>query len=92
VENSGFLIRAEDSGLRPPTCANGQQSLPLFGRQLGKGYPTAQADHTLRDFVEATALAKITDREIQGRFQKRAHHTLLRAAGFNQTDISAPLA
>ncbi|HEV3445016.1 MAG TPA: hypothetical protein VG099_10260 [Gemmataceae bacterium] len=62
----------------------------LLAGRVGHGYETAKARHLFRDFVDATAAVTITAAEIQVRFQKRAHNPLLRAAGFDQTDVAIP--
>ena len=40
--------------------------------------------------MDATAQVTIADKEIEVRFQKRAHNTLLLAAGFDKTDLPIP--
>jgi len=62
----------------------------LLGLRLGDGYETAKARHLFRDFVDATATIRLTKTEVVVRFQKRAHHPLLLAAGFQQTDVPVP--
>ena len=62
----------------------------LFGARIGRGYETAKAQHIFRDFIDATASVRITEDEIQVRFQKRAHNPLLIAAGFQQSDVYVP--
>jgi hypothetical protein len=62
----------------------------LLGSEIGNGYETAKAQHIFRDFVEASARVTIDRREIEVRFQKRAHNPLLLAAGFDQVDIHVP--
>jgi len=62
----------------------------LLGRRVGNGYETAKSAHIFRDLVDATAQVTITEREIEVRFQKRAHNPLLLAAGFGQTDLQIP--
>jgi len=59
----------------------------LLGVKLGNGYAEAKADHIFRDVVDAAALITLTDKEIEVRFQKRAHNPLLLAAGL-QTDTT----
>jgi hypothetical protein len=53
----------------------------LLGVRLGNGYAEAKADHIFRDVVDATALITLTDKDIEVRFQRRAHNPLLLAAG-----------
>jgi len=62
----------------------------LLGEQLGNGYATAKSQHIFRDFINAVAQVMITEREIQVRFQKRAHNPLLMAAGFDKTNLPVP--
>jgi hypothetical protein len=62
----------------------------LLGQRVGHGYETAKSRHLFRDLVEATAQVAIRDREIEVRFQKRAHNPLLLAAGFDKTDLPIP--
>ncbi len=42
------------------------------------------------DFIEASANVMITEHKVVVRFQKRAHNSLLRAAGFSNTDVKVP--
>ena len=62
----------------------------LLGARIGRGYETAKAQHIFRDFIDATASVRITEDEIQVRYQKRAHNPLLIAAGFQQDDVQVP--
>jgi hypothetical protein len=62
----------------------------LLGRRVGNGYDTAESRHIFRDLVDATAQVAITDKEIEVRFQKRAHSPLLLAAGFDKTALPIP--
>jgi hypothetical protein len=62
----------------------------LLAARIGHGYETAKARHLFRDFINATAAITLTDREIQVRFQRRAHNPLLLAAGFDRTDLAIP--
>jgi hypothetical protein len=62
----------------------------LLAGQIGNGYETAKSRHLFRDFVNATALVTIADKEIEVRFQKRAHNPLLIAAGLDKTDTAVP--
>ena len=62
----------------------------LLGEQLGNGYATAKSQHIFRDFINAVAHVMITERDIQVRFQKRAHNPLLMAAGFAKTSLPVP--
>jgi len=62
----------------------------LLGTTLGNGYDVARADHIFRDFVNATAQVRLTEKDILVRFQKRAHNPLLLAARLEQTRVSVP--
>jgi len=62
----------------------------LFGTKIGNGYQTAKSRHLFRDFVDATALVTLSEREILVRFQKRAHNPYLINAGFGEVDVSIP--
>lgn len=62
----------------------------LLGHRIGNGYETAKSRHLFRDLVDATAQVTITGKEIEVRFQKRAHNPLLLAASFDKTDLPIP--
>ena len=62
----------------------------LLGAKVGNGYEVAKADHIFRDFVNATAHVRLTEKDILVRFQKRAHNPLLLAARFDHTRIAVP--
>lgn len=62
----------------------------LLGYELGNGYQEAKSRHIFRDFINATASIMIGEREINVRFQKRAHNPYLLAAGFDKTDVRIP--
>ena len=62
----------------------------LLGKRIGNGYETAKSRHLFRDLVDATAQVTITNKEIEVRFQKRAHNPLLLAAGFDKTNLPIP--
>lgn len=62
----------------------------LLAARVGNGYETAKSRHLFRDFVDASASVEITGRNLEVRFQKRAHNPLLVAAGFDATDIAIP--
>jgi len=62
----------------------------LLGEKIGNGYATAKSQHIFRDFINAVANVMITERDIQVRFQKRAHNPLAMAAGFAKTDLPVP--
>ena len=62
----------------------------LLGQRIGNGYETAKSRRLFRDLIDATAQVVITDRDIEVRFQKRAHNPLLLAAGFDKTNLPIP--
>jgi hypothetical protein len=62
----------------------------LLGTRIGQGYEVAKSRHLFRDFIDATAVIRVTDKEVIVRFQRRAHNPLLLAAGFAQTDVPIP--
>lgn len=62
----------------------------LLGERIGQGYEVAKSRHLFRDFIDATAVIRVTDQEVVVRFQRRAHNPLLLAAGFAQTDLPIP--
>jgi transposase len=62
----------------------------MLANRIGAGYETAKSKHLFRDFVDATAAVTIGKQTIEVRFQKRAHNPLLRAAGFDRTDVRVP--
>jgi hypothetical protein len=62
----------------------------LLGLQIGNGYERAKSRHLFRDFVNATAQIVLGEKDIQVRFQKRAHNPLLVAAGLDKTDVKVP--
>ena len=65
-------------------------NLALSSFEVGNGYQTAKSRHIFRDFIDAVAKVTITGKEIQVRFQKRAHNPLLLAAGFHKKDVRIP--
>ena len=62
----------------------------LFAQRIGNGYERAKSRQLFRDFVDATATVRITEKDIQIRFQKRSHNPLLIAADFEKTDVRIP--
>lgn len=62
----------------------------LLGTRIGNGYEVAKSRHLFRDFIDATATIRLTEREVVVRFQRRAHNPLLLAAGFGETDVAVP--
>jgi transposase len=62
----------------------------LLGTRISNGYEVAKSRHLFRDFIDATAVIRVTDQEVVVRFQRRAHNPLLLAAGFAQTDVPIP--
>jgi hypothetical protein len=61
-----------------------------LGQKIGHGYQTAKSRHLFRDFIDATALLILDERELTVQFQRRAHNPLLIAAGFDTTDVRIP--
>jgi len=62
----------------------------LLAQRIGNGYETAKSRHLFRDFVDATAVITIAEKEIMVRFPKRAHNPLLLAAHLDTTAIVIP--
>jgi transposase len=62
----------------------------LLANRLSNGYDRAKSRHLFADFIDAAALIDIGARDIQVRFQKRAHNPYLLAAGFDKTDQPIP--
>ncbi len=62
----------------------------MLGQRIGNGYERAKSRSIFDDLVGATAAVTIASKEIQVRFQKRAHNPLLLAAGFDKTDVAVP--
>ena len=62
----------------------------LIGCQIGRGYQYAKSQHLFRDFIDATAMVSISEKEIVVQFQKRAHNPLLLAAGFAEISVRVP--
>lgn len=62
----------------------------LLGARIGNGYAQAKSRHLFRDFIDAVAQVTLTRREIQVRFQKRAHNPLLLAAGYAKLNPVIP--
>jgi hypothetical protein len=62
----------------------------LLGARIGHGYEVAKSRHLFRDFIDATATIRLSEREVVVRFQRRAHNPLLLAAGFAETDVAIP--
>ena len=60
------------------------------GSRIGRGYERAESRHLFRDFIDATATVDIDPKCIHVHFQKGAHHPLLMAAGFGNTNITIP--
>ena len=60
----------------------------LLGAEIGNGYEVAKSRHLFRDFIDASAEVAIDKRNIQVRFQSRAHNPLLIAAGFDKANAA----
>jgi len=61
-----------------------------LGQQIGHGYVTAKSQQLFLDFIDAHATLLLDEQSLVVRFQKRAHAPLLRAAGFDTTDVRIP--
>ena len=62
----------------------------LIGCQIARGYQYAKSQHLFRDFIDATAMVSIGEKDIVVQFQKRAHNPLLLAAGFAEISVRVP--
>jgi hypothetical protein len=62
----------------------------LFAIRIGNGHEKVKSRQLFRDFIDATAYIRITERNIEVRFQKRSHNPLLIAADFEKTDVRIP--
>jgi hypothetical protein len=62
----------------------------LLGVQIGHGYETAKSRHLFRDFINAPATIRLTDKNLQVTFAKRAHNPLLLAADLDKTEVAVP--
>ncbi len=62
----------------------------LLAKDVGNGYQTAKSRHIFRDFIDATAHVTVDERDIQIKFQKRAHNPYLIAAGFAKKQTVIP--
>jgi transposase len=62
----------------------------LLAHRVGNGYQRAKSRHLFRDLVDAAATVSIGPQHIDVHFQKRAHNPLLRAAGFDKTQVPIP--
>jgi len=62
----------------------------MLGERIGGAYATAESRHIFRDFVEASARVRISEKEIAVQFGKRAHNPLLVDAGFAETNVVVP--
>jgi putative transposon-encoded protein len=62
----------------------------LFALKIANGYERAKSRHIFRDFIDATANVRITKKDIEVNFQKRAHNPLLIAANFEKTVTPIP--
>jgi hypothetical protein len=62
----------------------------MLGQRIGNGYERAKSRSIFDDLVHATAAVTIASKEIEVRFQKRAHNPLLLAAGFDKTNAAVP--
>jgi transposase len=62
----------------------------MLGQRVGNGYERVTSRHIFRDLVQATATVTVFPKEIQVRYQKRAHNPLLLAADFDKTNVAVP--
>jgi hypothetical protein len=62
----------------------------VFAKRIGDGYQTAKFARIFRDFIRATANISIDQKNINVRFQKRAHNPMLIKAGFDKEDARIP--
>jgi len=62
----------------------------LLAQRIGRGYERTRSRHLFRDFVATSATVTIGPKQVQVRFQKRAHNLLLVGAGFEKTDVAIP--
>jgi hypothetical protein len=62
----------------------------LLAHRIGQGYEHAKARHLFRDFIDASALIDIGERDITVHFQKRAHNPFLIAAGLDRHQTKIP--
>jgi hypothetical protein len=61
-----------------------------LGYRIGNGYQRVRAAKIFRDFIQASATIDIAPKNIEVRFQKRAHNPLLVAANLHKTDVRLP--
>jgi hypothetical protein len=62
----------------------------LLAVRVGNGYEAAKSRHLFLDLIDATADITISERQIEVRFQKRAHNPLWLAAALDKTDVVVP--
>lgn len=62
----------------------------MLATKIGNGYKTARSRTLFDRFVDSSATIRITQEEVIVKFQKRANNPLLRAAGFEDTDVPVP--
>ena len=62
----------------------------LFASRIGNRYKNAKSRHIFRDFIDATAMVMITQKDIAVRFQKRPHNPFLIASGFDKIAMPVP--
>jgi hypothetical protein len=58
----------------------------LLAARISRGHESAKSRHLYRDFIDATASLAITGDEFVVTFQRCAHNTLQRTAGFDATN------
>ena len=62
----------------------------LLACRLGNGYEKAKSRRLFANFITASAMIHLRDRDIEVRYQKRAHNPFLLAAGLDKTDQVIP--
>ena len=61
----------------------------LLARRM-RGYGDAQARHIFRDLIDASADVRISGREVEVRFHRRAHLPILLASGLLDAPVKVP--
>jgi hypothetical protein len=62
----------------------------MFAKEIGGAYRTAKFLHIFRDFIDAVADIKVTDSEVQVKYQRRTHNPILMRSGIFDKDIIVP--
>lgn len=61
----------------------------LLARKM-RGYADAQARVIFRDLIDMPATVEVTDKEVQVRFDRRAHLPIVLASGLLDTPVDVP--